>query len=71
MVVTGVLGRTVAGAAVGLGAAAVVAVGPNAWAPDGMLQAETLAMLLATLAVLAAYRARARPDPVRIAAVGA
>ncbi|MFM8238084.1 MAG: hypothetical protein ACKOBG_10080, partial [Actinomycetota bacterium] len=30
-----------------------------------------LAMLLATLAVLSAYRARARPDPVRIAAVGA
>lgn len=71
VVVTGVLGRVVAGSAVGLAAAALVAVGPNAWAPDGMLQAETLAMLLATVAVLLAYHARSRPGPARLAAVGA
>jgi 4-amino-4-deoxy-L-arabinose transferase-like glycosyltransferase len=70
VVVTGLLGREVGGARVGVGAAAVAAVYPNLWLPDGMLQAETLAALLTTVAVYCTYRFRADPTWPRVALVG-
>jgi 4-amino-4-deoxy-L-arabinose transferase-like glycosyltransferase len=66
----GLLGREVAGEAVGLLAAAIAAVYPNIWAPDGMLQAETIAMCATTAAVLLAYRYWRRPTWRGIAIVG-
>jgi hypothetical protein len=68
--VTGVVGRMVRGAPAGIGAAAVAALYPNIWAPDGMLQAETLAMLLVMVAVALAYRTRRRPTRPNIAVLG-
>jgi 4-amino-4-deoxy-L-arabinose transferase-like glycosyltransferase len=70
VVVVGVLGREVAGARAGLIAAAIAAVYPNVWAPDGMLQAETAAMFLVTLAVLLGYGYLRRPSWKRLALVG-
>ena len=43
----GLLGRAVGGARVGIIAAVIAALYPNLWAPDGMLQAETLSMFAA------------------------
>lgn len=71
IVVVGLLGRAVAGRAVGVGAAAIAAVYPNIWAPDGMIQAETAATFTATLAVLLAYRYWRDPSWTRLAWVGA
>jgi hypothetical protein len=50
-----VLGRRIAGAKVGLGAAALVAASPFLVAADGSLMAEALFVLLITAAVLLAY----------------
>src|SRR5256885_1819713 len=53
------------------GAGAVTAaVYPNMWAPDGMLQAETLSMFAATATLLLAYRYWRRPSWRRLALVG-
>jgi 4-amino-4-deoxy-L-arabinose transferase-like glycosyltransferase len=71
VVLVGLLGRAVAGPWVGAGAAVIAAIYPNIWAPDGMLQAETLAMFTTTLAVLLAYRYWQRPSWPRLAFVGA
>jgi hypothetical protein len=65
------LGRAVGGAWVGVLAGAIAAVYPNMWAPDGMLQAETLSTFLATLAVLLAYHYWRRPSWRRLVLVGA
>ena len=48
----GLVGRAVGGVRVGIIAAAVAAVYPNLWAPDGMLQAETLSMFAAATTIL-------------------
>jgi 4-amino-4-deoxy-L-arabinose transferase-like glycosyltransferase len=66
----GLLGRAVGGARVGIGAAVIAAVYPNMWAPDGMLQAETLSMFAATATLLLAYRYWRRPSWRRLALVG-
>jgi 4-amino-4-deoxy-L-arabinose transferase-like glycosyltransferase len=66
----GVLGRAVGGDRVGIVGAVIAAVYPNMWAPDGMLQAETLAMFLATAAVLLAYRYLRNPSGKGLALVG-
>jgi hypothetical protein len=70
VVAVGVLGREVAGARAGLIAAAIAAVYPNVWSPDGMLLAETVAMFLVTLAVLLGYHYLRRPSWQRLALVG-
>jgi hypothetical protein len=56
VVVTGLLGRRVAGPAVGLVAAAFVAANPLLIAADGSLMAESLYVLLVTTALLVAYQ---------------
>ena len=61
IVVVGALGRRVGGFRVGLVAAALAAVYPNVWLHDGALLSETMAIFVATLALLLAYRAWDRP----------
>lgn len=68
--IVGLLGRAVGGARVGVVAALVAAVYPNLWAPDGQLQAETLSMFAAAVALLLAYRYWQRPGWRRLALVG-
>jgi 4-amino-4-deoxy-L-arabinose transferase-like glycosyltransferase len=70
VVVAGFLGRRVAGAAVGVIAAAIVALYPNIWAYDGALVSETLAIFVATATLLLGYRAWERPTVGRAMAVG-
>jgi 4-amino-4-deoxy-L-arabinose transferase-like glycosyltransferase len=69
--VSGLVGREIAGERAGLIGAVLVAVYPNVWSPDGMLEAETLAMLTTMLAVLLAYRYRRAPSWQRLAWCGA
>jgi 4-amino-4-deoxy-L-arabinose transferase-like glycosyltransferase len=66
----GLVGRAVGGARLGIIAAVVAAVYPNLWAPDGMLQAETLSMFAAAAIILAAYQYWHRPGWRRLAFVG-
>ena len=54
VVIIGLLGRAVLNPRAGLVAAAVAAVYPNIWAPDGSLQAETAAMFMTALIMLLA-----------------
>jgi len=54
--VLGMVGRDIGGRRLGLIAASVAAVYPNLWVQDGLLAAETLAILTAALTLLAAYR---------------
>ena len=61
VVFTGLLGRAVAGSAVGLLGALLVALCPSLIAADGSLMAETLSVPLVVLAALLAQRARG-PD---------
>jgi len=70
VVVVGLLGRRVGGARVGLIAAALAAVYPNIWVYDGQLLSETLAIFVATLTLLLAYRAWEQPTLRRYAALG-
>ena len=49
----------------------IAAVYPNLWAPDGMLQAETLSMFAAAATLLLAYRYWQQPSGRRLALVGA
>lgn len=71
VVVIGLAGRAVVNARVGIIAAAIAAVYPNIWAPDGSLQAETASMFATAVAVLLAYRYLHRPSLGRLALVGA
>jgi 4-amino-4-deoxy-L-arabinose transferase-like glycosyltransferase len=71
VVLVGFVGRKVGGERVGIIAALIAALYPNIWAPDGMLQAESLAMFFAMLAVLLAYRYWPRPSWPRLALIGA
>jgi 4-amino-4-deoxy-L-arabinose transferase-like glycosyltransferase len=52
----GLLGRAVAGPWVGIVAAALAALYPNFWIPNGILMSETLAMLMMALILLAVVR---------------
>ncbi len=54
---TGLVGRAVAGNRVGVIAAVIVAVSPNVWIYDGAILSETMAIFVATLVLLLAYRA--------------
>jgi 4-amino-4-deoxy-L-arabinose transferase-like glycosyltransferase len=67
----GLLGRAVGGARVGIIAAVIATLYPNLWAPDGMLQAETLSMFAAAGTLLLAYRYWQQPGWQRLALVGA
>lgn len=71
VILVGLVGRAVAGERVGIIAALVAALYPNIWAPDGMLQAESLAMFFTMLAVLLAYRYWRRPSLPRLVLLGA
>jgi len=66
----GLVGRAVGGVRVGIIAAVVAAVYPNLWAPDGMLQAETLSMCAAAATILAAYQYWRQPSWRRLVVVG-
>jgi len=54
--VTGLIGRRLGGARIGLIAAAVMALYPNAWLVDALLGLETLSLLTTAVVVLCAYR---------------
>lgn len=68
---TGLVGRRVAGNRAGLIAAAIVAISPNLWIYDGAVLSETMAIFVATLALLLAYRAWDQPTLHRFLALGA
>jgi 4-amino-4-deoxy-L-arabinose transferase-like glycosyltransferase len=63
IVVVGLVGRRVAGAAVGLIAATIIAVYPFMWINDGMLMSESLAVLMAALVLAASYSFVTTPRP--------
>ena len=56
VVAIGLLGRRLAGDRAGWIAAGIAAVYPNLWVNDGLIMSETLAALIVTLSLLAAYR---------------
>jgi 4-amino-4-deoxy-L-arabinose transferase-like glycosyltransferase len=68
---TGLLGRSIAGRAVGLLAALLAALSPFLIAVDGSLMSETLYLPLVLLALLLAQRARMRPTAPAWCALGA
>jgi len=68
--VAALIGRRVAGPAVGLVAAALVALSPALVAADGSLMADSLYVLALALATLAALRAQSLPTPGRFALMG-
>jgi 4-amino-4-deoxy-L-arabinose transferase-like glycosyltransferase len=70
VILTGLLGRRVAGPGVGLIAAAIAAVYPNLFMIDGMMLAESLYVPLIALVLLLAYRVIDRPSAGRSAALG-
>jgi 4-amino-4-deoxy-L-arabinose transferase-like glycosyltransferase len=70
VVLTGMLGRRVAGPRVGLAAAAIVAVYPFLIAADLSMMADSLYVVLVTAAVLATYWALDRPSLSRWAFLG-
>lgn len=70
VLVTGLLGRRVAGSGAGLVAAGVVAVDPLVFQSDATLMPETLTVLLSATVLLLAYRALDEPSPLRFAALG-
>lgn len=57
-----VVGRRLAGARAGLVAAGLAAVYPDIWISDGMVAAETVALLTTVVVVWSAYRFWARPS---------
>jgi 4-amino-4-deoxy-L-arabinose transferase-like glycosyltransferase len=70
IVLTGLLGRRVAGRAVGLGAAAIAACYPLLIVADGALMSETVYAPLVAGALLAAYRLVDRPSVTRAIGLG-
>jgi 4-amino-4-deoxy-L-arabinose transferase-like glycosyltransferase len=70
IVVVAYVGRRVAGAAVGLIAAAIVAVYPFMWINDGMLMSESLAVLMGALVLAAAYSFVKTPRPRQAVVLG-
>ena len=71
VVVVGLTARDVGGARAGIIAAAIAAIYPNVWVPDGLLMAESMAMFTVALTLFFAYRYWSDPTWWRIAAVGA
>ncbi len=71
LLLTGLLGRAIAGPRVGLLAAAIVAISPYAIAVDGSILSETLYVPLVLLALLLAQRARNHPTAWSWAFLGA
>ena len=70
VVLVGFLGRRVGGPLVGVIAAAIAAVYPMLFLGEAVLMAESVYVLLATAALLLAYRAADTPTPLRFAALG-
>jgi 4-amino-4-deoxy-L-arabinose transferase-like glycosyltransferase len=70
VVVLGFVGREVIGPRAGLVAGGLAAVYPNIWSHDGMLQSESLAILLVAIALLLAYRFWRAPSFAKIVALG-
>jgi hypothetical protein len=62
VLLTGLLGRRVAGNRAGLIAATIAALYPNIWVYDGQLLSETLAIFVTTATLLLAYRAYDSPS---------
>jgi 4-amino-4-deoxy-L-arabinose transferase-like glycosyltransferase len=71
VVLTGLVGRRVAGDTAGLVAAAIAAVHPMLFQADGILMTESLATALVTGCVLLAVRARQHPSTGAFVALGA
>lgn len=71
VVVIGLVGRRVAGAAVGVTAALVAAVYPMLFQSDATLMSETVFALLVAVTLLLAYRAAEQATVVRFVALGA
>jgi 4-amino-4-deoxy-L-arabinose transferase-like glycosyltransferase len=70
VLLTGLAGRRVAGAAVGLAGAGIVAIHPLVFQSDATLMPETLAVLLSAATLLLAYRALDRPTVWAFVALG-
>ena len=70
VVLIGLLGRRAGGRRVGLVAAALAAVSPMLFLSEAILMAEALAVPLAALAALLAYRALENPSGARFAGLG-
>ncbi len=71
VIVMGLLGRAVAGARVGLVAAALAAIAPNIWGYNELLLSESLLVATVGLFLLAVYRYWDRPTIGRAVAMGA
>jgi 4-amino-4-deoxy-L-arabinose transferase-like glycosyltransferase len=71
VVLTGFVGRRAGGDTVGLVAAAIAAVHPMLFQPDGILMTESLTTMLVVACVLLAMRARAGPSIAAFVALGA
>src|SRR6476646_1087814 len=67
----GLLGRRMAGGAVGLVAAGLAAISPMMFLPEATLMSETVFVFLVTASLLLALRAYDAPSPLRIACLGA
>jgi 4-amino-4-deoxy-L-arabinose transferase-like glycosyltransferase len=61
VVVIGLVGRRIGGNVVGLLAAGIAALYPEMWINDGMLLSEPMAILTASVAILAMYGFARRP----------
>jgi 4-amino-4-deoxy-L-arabinose transferase-like glycosyltransferase len=70
VLLVGLLGRALAGPRVGLLAAAVAAVYPNMWIPNGIIMSETLTMLVMALVLLGAYRLLRSPTWINAVLLG-
>jgi 4-amino-4-deoxy-L-arabinose transferase-like glycosyltransferase len=62
VVLVGLVGKRIAGAAVGLTAAVIVAIYPFMWINDGMVMSESMVVLVAALVLLTAYDFARTPD---------
>jgi len=69
--VVGFAGRRIAGPRSGLAAAALAAVFPTMWMPDGWVLSETMAMFAVAVVILAAYRCWDDPNRATAAWLGA
>jgi 4-amino-4-deoxy-L-arabinose transferase-like glycosyltransferase len=70
VMMSGLAGREVAGARVGLVAAALCALYPNTWVYDGELLSESIALFTVALIVFLAFRFRNKPSLARAAWLG-
>ncbi len=71
VVLTGAIGRRVAGETAGLIAAGIAAVDPMLFQADGILMTESLTAALIAACVLVALRARSHPSPAGFVGLGA